>query len=124
MIYLQTDYTFDSAHFLPDPYAGKCSRMHGHTYHLRVKWKVPQDLDEVGMALDFGYIKRLINEYLEQYDHHILNDVMTATPTAEVMVKQIAEELTNYMSNLDLLIRPQVVTLWETESCAAVWERD
>ena len=29
------DFTFDSAHFLPK-YYGKCERMHGHTYKLRV----------------------------------------------------------------------------------------
>ena len=123
MLLLKTKHSFDSAHYLPDPYVGKCRRMHGHTYHLEIVWKPICHLDDVGMSVDFSSIKKVVEDYLTEYDHHVLNETCP-TPTAEVLVQQIAEELGNFIDNSDLLLRIQGITLWETESCAAVWERD
>ncbi|MBQ6981656.1 MAG: 6-carboxytetrahydropterin synthase, partial [Synergistaceae bacterium] len=44
------DFTFDAAHNLVD-YHGKCERLHGHTYRLRVVLEGEPDAE--GMIMDF-----------------------------------------------------------------------
>jgi len=59
---------FSSAHFL----AGhpKCSRLHGHNYHVRVK--LSGELDARGMVADFLEVKRVVGEELDLFDHVLL----------------------------------------------------
>lgn len=52
---------------------GKCQHLHGHNY--RIHFTVEQDvgLDEVGRVLDFGVIKTLLCQWLEDHwDHKFL----------------------------------------------------
>lgn len=124
MLLLKTLHEFDAAHQLPPPYEGKCARMHGHTYHLAIEWVVKRTLDDVGMSVDFHLIKEMMDKYMSAYDHSVLNTTMTPTPTAEVMVLQITKELHDAVLQYDLLILPHRIELWETEKCAAVWQRE
>ena len=59
---------FSAAHFL----AGhpKCSRLHGHNYHCRVR--LSGELDARGMVVDFLEAKRVIGEELDLLDHVLL----------------------------------------------------
>ncbi|MEX2717938.1 MAG: 6-pyruvoyl tetrahydropterin synthase family protein [Candidatus Sigynarchaeota archaeon] len=59
---------FSAAHFL----AGhpKCSRIHGHNYHSRVR--LSGELDSKGMVVDFLEAKRAIGEELDRLDHVLL----------------------------------------------------
>lgn len=50
------EFTFDSAHFLKD-YHGKCERMHGHTYKMRVT--VEGEIQKNGLVMDFSEIKKI-----------------------------------------------------------------
>lgn len=124
MLSLLTKHKFHAAHFLPEPYEGKCSRMHGHTYLLEIQWKAIKDLDALGMLTDFHELKKLVEAYLQDYDHSVLNSTMNPNPTVEILVLQITSELTNILETTDAPIALQKVTLWETDDCAAVWERE
>lgn len=57
--------TFDSAHMLSN-YEGKCSNLHGHTYHVRVEITLPNYLDH--MVLDYNEIKKVF----DRVDHAII----------------------------------------------------
>lgn len=73
-----------SAHVLRG-YAGACERVHGHNFRVEVEVE-GEDLDDVGMAIDFYELERLTHEILAPYDHRLLNDVAPFTevnPTAE-----------------------------------------
>jgi len=98
--------------------------MHGHTYQLDIQWKAIKDLDALGMIVDFHELKELVEAYLQDYDHSVLNSTMNPNPTVEILVLQITSELTNILENEDMCMTLQKVTLWETEDCAAVWERE
>ncbi|MCZ2458840.1 MAG: 6-carboxytetrahydropterin synthase QueD [Chitinophagales bacterium] len=78
------DFSFDSAHFLPNvPKEHKCRQMHGHTYTLRVYIKGEPD-HEVGWIMDFKEIKNVIAPIIDQLDHKLLNDIEgLENPTAE-----------------------------------------
>ena len=59
---------FSSAHFIP--YHGKCERLHGHDYSIKVK--LYGSLDESGMVMDFTHIKRALKEITSSLDHRLL----------------------------------------------------
>ena len=76
-----TDFEFDAAHNLPN-YAGKCERLHGHTYRLRVMCEAPID-PATGLAIDFAELKRVVKtRVLDVLDHTYLNETI-AIPSAE-----------------------------------------
>jgi 6-pyruvoyltetrahydropterin/6-carboxytetrahydropterin synthase len=59
---------FAAAHFIVDH--EKCGRLHGHNYFLSVT--VEGSLDEQGMVLDYGILKKTIKAMLDPLDHHVL----------------------------------------------------
>ncbi|MDH4263451.1 MAG: 6-carboxytetrahydropterin synthase QueD [Spirochaetia bacterium] len=87
---IEKDFSFDSAHFLPNtPPGHKCGRLHGHTYLLTVGIK--SNLLEVEQwVMDFGDIKKVVNPLIENLDHQLLNSIPgLENPTAEIMAKYI-----------------------------------
>lgn len=84
IIYKQ--FTFDSAHFLPNvPEGHKCREMHGHTYLLTLYAEGPVKHPE-GWVMDFGDIKNIMRPIIDILDHHLLNDVPgLENPTAELL---------------------------------------
>jgi 6-pyruvoyltetrahydropterin/6-carboxytetrahydropterin synthase len=88
------DFTFDSAHFLPNvPPGHKCARMHGHTYRVRIVLEGP--LHPVfGWVRDFADIKDAWKPLEAQLDHHVLNDIPGLdNPTAERIAAWIWQQL-------------------------------
>lgn len=88
-------FTFDSAHFLPN-YYGKCERMHGHTYRLKVVVEGP--IGDNGLVIDFVILKKIVKEQvLDRIDHQVLNDVL-AVPSCENLAKWIWGQLADLQS--------------------------
>lgn len=51
----------------------KCSHLHGHNYRIHFKIAMLAGLDHLGRVVDFGVIKKLFCEWLEQeWDHKFL----------------------------------------------------
>ncbi|MFH1012660.1 MAG: 6-carboxytetrahydropterin synthase QueD [Candidatus Peregrinibacteria bacterium] len=91
------EFTFDSAHFLPQ-YYGKCERMHGHTYRLRVT--VDGRMGENGLVIDFVVLKKIIKEQvLDKLDHQVLNDIIQI-PSCENIAKWIWDKLVDLKSHI------------------------
>lgn len=77
-------FTFDSAHFLPNvPVGHKCKEIHGHTYRLVVYIK--GDLDKhLGWVMDFADLKSVIDPIVKSIDHKLLNNIEgLENPTCE-----------------------------------------
>jgi len=84
------EFTFDSAHFLPN-YYGKCERMHGHTYKLKVT--VDGKVGENGLVIDFVVLKRIVKKVvLDPLDHKVINDVIEIA-SCENITKWIWDQL-------------------------------
>jgi 6-pyruvoyltetrahydropterin/6-carboxytetrahydropterin synthase len=72
-------FSFDMAHALYG-YDGPCKNIHGHTYHLSVTligFIIKDNNDaKVGMVVDFGDLKKIVqSNILNKYDHAlVLND--------------------------------------------------
>lgn len=75
-IRLTKEFSFEAAHAL-DGYDGACREMHGHSYRLFVTVK-GSPLDDAshpkfGMVMDFGMLKRLVNEQIvSRLDHSLI----------------------------------------------------
>lgn len=97
------EFTFDSAHWLPNVPAGhKCGRMHGHTYRIRVSVVGEVDSD-TGFVIDFADLKSEVKPVIDSLDHQVLNDFIT-NPTCE--------NLAVYMSSR--IPSASVIEVWET----------
>ena len=73
VIRLTKEFTFEAAHMLED-YDGLCREIHGHSYRLfvTVKGKPVTDPEspKLGMVMDFGVLKRIVNEQIvDRLDH-------------------------------------------------------
>lgn len=111
------DFTFDSAHFLPNvPEDHKCRRMHGHTYRLRLYVKGELD-PTLGWVMDFADIKAAWKTIEDRLDHHCLNDIPgLENPTAEHIAAWIWERLRPQLPLLHKL------ELWESPTAGVVFE--
>ena len=115
---IRKHFRFEAAHELPF-HPGKCSRMHGHSYHLEVAVRGPIQTDGParGMIVDFDEIKRIVRqEVVDPLDHQTLNDFIE-NPTAERIVLWIWGRLDPALAGLDELV------LWETANSCAVLRR-
>lgn len=100
-MFVGKEFTFDSAHFLPQ-YYGKCERLHGHTYRLRVT--VEGRVGENGLVIDFVILKKIVKEQvLDKLDHQNLNDVIKV-PSCENVARWIWDQL----ADLKTFIRQQL----------------
>lgn len=100
MALLTKKFSIEAAHFLPN-YPGKCSRMHGHRWEIKLTVKGSINA-ETGMVVDFSTLKKLLINNLEEcFDHYVLNNISPFTsvlypPTAENIAKfifQYAQEV-------------------------------
>ena len=80
---------FSAAHFLSH-YHGKCEKLHGHNYKVRL-WIRGGELDEGGMLADFSLLKKALKESIAPLDHSNLNDmaIFKNDPSAERIAKFI-----------------------------------
>ena len=101
-------------------YHGKCERLHGHTYHLRVVLEGEPDAE--GMIFDFVDLKRAVNELvLDRLDHAYINDIVEQ-PTAEYISRWIFRELDAPLRRGNC--RLFEVQLWETEGSSVICRRE
>jgi len=93
MYHVRVEDDFSAAHFLTH-YNGKCEKLHGHNYCVRI-WLRGEELNEGGMLVDFSVLKKMLKEVLAVLDHTNLNDleVFNNDPSAERIAKFIFEEI-------------------------------
>ena len=95
------DITFEAAHLLPNLPAGhKCSRLHGHSFLVRITLDGPID-KETGWVEDFADIKKAFQPIYDELDHNYLNDISgLENPTSENLAKWIWDKLENDLDYL------------------------
>lgn len=105
----------DAAHYLPN-YSGKCANMHGH--HWVVEVAVEGEVQDDGMILDFVELKRFLQSIEEEFDHKLLNLIIT-NPTAENICIYIRRKFDMWSWTRN--IKFGYLKVWETEdSCSAI----
>lgn len=124
MFELTTSVNFEAAHYINN-YVGKCSRLHGHNWKVEVTLYGNQ-LDELGMLVDFRDIKASVNKLMVNLDHYCLNEVEPfdkINPTAENIAKYLYEQLLETKEfNGDVKLRS--VKVWESLNSAAAYSQE
>lgn len=73
-------YEFEASHSLPHlPHTHKCSRLHGHSYKLRVTCAGEVDPDK-GWVIDYADISKVVDTVVKAVDHTFLNQMFDVPP--------------------------------------------
>ena len=116
---LSKDFTFDAAHNLIN-YHGKCERLHGHTYKLRVI--VEGTPDSEGMIIDFIELKAVVKErVISRLDHSYINEIISQ-PSAENIALWIWDELEESVRRENC--RLYEIHVWETADSRVILRRE
>ena len=113
--------TFAAGHALRN-YHGKCENVHGHNYRCQVTL-AGQQLDSIGLLVDFVELKRVVHSVLDRMDHQWLNEFPpfdAINPSAENMARYIYEEVRAGLQTKDGVTIASV-KLWETDTCSATY---
>jgi 6-pyruvoyltetrahydropterin/6-carboxytetrahydropterin synthase len=81
---------FAAAHRVEE-YPGNCERLHGHNWKVEVVAR-RNELDALGMVMDFRKLKELTEQALAPFDHAYLNEVAPfdrVNPTAENIARHL-----------------------------------
>ena len=107
---------FSAAHRLRG-YPGNCARLHGHNWHVTLYIECEQ-LDEIGLGIDYKIMKDELKAALEPWDHYNLNDVPpfdTINPSSENVALELYKEMSNRLDN----DRLRVSRIEISETCTA-----
>ncbi len=123
----------ETAHFLRH-HEGLCKHMHGHSY----KWTVELGAENLtdDMVMDFGHLKKIMEETIGQYDHAVVIDkqkadeqppleeqrviVFSHRPTAERMAADVYSQIE---AMLPIHIKLVKVICRETKNNEAIYEK-
>lgn len=115
--------SFSAAHRLCG-YEGACSNLHGHNWKVRVGLQA-SELDDIGMAMDFGAIKQLLQDILQELDHAYLNelsDFRELNPTSENLARYIFARL--QASLVNPTVKVCEVEICESERSSVIYSHD
>jgi 6-pyruvoyltetrahydropterin/6-carboxytetrahydropterin synthase len=73
MFELRVEHSFPAGPALRG-YEGKCANIHGHNYRVQAVVRGPK-LNEIGLLMDFGDLKKALRAICEEMDHQFLNDL-------------------------------------------------
>ena len=120
MFKLKVTTHFAAAHQLK-MVAEKCENMHGHNWKIEVTISGHQ-LNDAGVLIDFGDLKRHVSGIMDTLDHKFLNELdifSDGNPSSENIALYIAESLNRRIS--DDGIQVDRVTAWESEDACATY---
>jgi 6-pyruvoyltetrahydropterin/6-carboxytetrahydropterin synthase len=120
MFEVSVEQTFAAGHALRN-YRGKCENVHGHNYRVLVTIQ-GQQLDSIGLLVDFVEVKKLMNRVVDRLDHQFINDLAPfdeINPSAENMAKYFYDEISAGLGESP--VRVGEVRIWETDTASATY---
>ena len=111
---------FSGAHNLRE-YKGACEELHGHNWRVEVSAS-SDELNELGMVVDFKELKSIVRECLADLDHTHLNEVeyfKGVNPTSENIAKYIFDEVSAKASGIKI----SEVTVYETDTSCTTYTK-
>lgn len=104
-------------------YHGKCENVHGHNYRVQATART-EKLNEIGLALDFGDLRKELKAIAERFDHHDLNQLpefSEINPSSENISRVIFDLLTQTVNRPGVSIYQ--VRVWETEGSFVTYRK-
>ncbi len=113
---------FSSAHQLRG-YKGKCENLHGHNYKVEIYVR-GRELDNIGLLIDFGELKKAADEVVRYLDHRNLNELPPfdeeLNPSAENIARFILEYIASRVD--DERVQVYKVRCYETPTSIATYQ--
>ncbi|HVH04448.1 MAG TPA: 6-carboxytetrahydropterin synthase QueD [Myxococcota bacterium] len=123
---ISKEFMFSAAHQIRF-HGGKCERLHGHNWRIRVHARA-SELNRIGMVIDFADLQVIVADIGGRFDHRNVNEVPPfdeLNTTAELLARHFYEE-----ANRALLereggrVRVSKVEVWENEGSLAVYREE
>lgn len=135
---------FSSAHRLVKGYQGKCNNLHGHSYGLKVVIE-SDDLDNDDLVLDFGVVRSVCNEWVQdkidhatlvyehdqplldfvrqqQQKHYVFPGNTSVECLSREIYQHLAKLITDQSEQHQKWFRLQQVELWESRDCGVIYK--
>ena len=99
----------------------KCENLHGHNWKIEVCVR-GETLNEAGVLVDFGELKKYVSDIMKSLDHKFLNDLDyfdNGNPSSENIAMYIAQQLKKSIN--DSAISVYSVTAWESDDACATY---
>ena len=111
---------FAAAHQL-EMVTDKCESLHGHNWKVEV-YVTGEQLNEAGVLIDFGVIKKYLAEIMTTLDHKFLNELdffQGGNPSSENIAVYIAKALQEKIDPTG--VRVSRVAAWESDDACATY---
>jgi 6-pyruvoyltetrahydropterin/6-carboxytetrahydropterin synthase len=123
MFELKVTQHFAAAHNLRE-FGGRCENLHGHNWFVEAVVRA-EELDKIGLALDFGLLKTHLKAVLEMLDHKYLNelpDFQSQNPSSENIARFIFQHLAPLVEReTSGRARLHSISAWESENASATY---
>lgn len=123
---ISKEFSFSAAHQIR-MHGGKCERLHGHNWRVRVHAR-SSELNRIGMVVDFADLQRIIVEVGSRFDHQNINEVAPFTEvntTAENLARYFYVEVNRQLAASESgRVRVSKVEVWENHGSLAVYREE
>lgn len=102
--------------------AQQCENLHGHNWKVEV-CVAGKSLDQGGVLMDFGIIKKHVRSVVDSLDHTYLNEhesLVGIPPSSENIAVFIAEEVQKKLNDYPN-VRVSKVHVWESDDACATY---
>jgi 6-pyruvoyltetrahydropterin/6-carboxytetrahydropterin synthase len=122
---ISKDFVFSAAHQIRF-HGGKCERLHGHNWRVRVHVRA-SELNRIGMVIDFADLQKIVGEVGGRLDHRNVNEVPPfdeLNTTAELIARHFYTEVGKRLSGEEGRVSVSRVEVWENEGSLAVYREE
>ena len=123
---ISKDFQFSAAHQIR-LHGGKCERLHGHNWRVRVHARA-SELNRIGMVVDFADLQKLVAEIGARFDHQNVNEIPPfdrENTTAENLARFFYAEADRRLEAVEGgRVRVSRVEVWENEGSLAVYREE
>ena len=120
---ISKDFVFSAAHQIR-LHGGKCERLHGHNWRVRVHVR-SSELNRIGMVVDFADLQKVVAEIGARFDHQNVNEIPpfdTQNTTAELIARHFFLESAARLAAAEGgRVTVSRVEVWENEGSLAVY---
>jgi 6-pyruvoyltetrahydropterin/6-carboxytetrahydropterin synthase len=117
------EFSFSAAHQIR-MHGGKCERLHGHNWRVRVHAR-SSELNRIGMVVDFADLQKIVADVCARFDHQNINEIPPfdeVNTTAELLARHFYVEANRGLAASDApRVRVSKVEVWENPGSLAVY---
>jgi 6-pyruvoyltetrahydropterin/6-carboxytetrahydropterin synthase len=123
---ISKDFLFSAAHQIRF-HGGKCERLHGHNWRVRVHVR-SSELNRIGMVVDFADLQKWVAEVGSRLDHQNVNEIPPFTEintTAELIARYFHQEVAQKAAAAEGgRVTVSRVDVWENEGSLAIYSEE